>query len=68
MTHKTLDPATARRVPQAAQGRMVSRPVIASAMCQMEAPDLGEQGAIGRPCAGFLVCRAKHNTLPQRRP
>jgi hypothetical protein len=45
MAHEPRDPATARRVPQAAQGRMDSRPAIAPAMCQMEAPDLGEQGA-----------------------
>ena len=45
MAHEPRDPATARRVPQAAQGRMDSRPAIAPAMCQMEAPNLGEQGA-----------------------
>jgi hypothetical protein len=53
MAHEPRDPATARRVSQAAQGRMDSRPAIAPAMCQMEAPDLGEQGAIGRLARAF---------------
>jgi hypothetical protein len=57
MAHEPRDPATARRVPQAAQGRMDSRPAIAPAMCQMEAPDLGEQGAIGRLARAFCLPR-----------
>jgi hypothetical protein len=65
MAHKTLDPATARRVPQAAQGRLVSRPAIAPAMCQMEAPDLGEQGAIGRLARAFWP--AAPSIIPRRR-
>jgi hypothetical protein len=48
MAHEAFDPATARRVPQAAQGRVDPRRAIASTMCQMEALDLGEQSAIGR--------------------
>jgi hypothetical protein len=63
--HETRDPATAHRVPQAAQGRVDSRPAIASAMCQMEAPDLGEQSAIGclarafRPAAPSIISRRR---------
>ena len=51
--HKALDAATARRVPQAAQGRVDPRRAIASTMCQMEALDLGEQSAIGRLARAF---------------
>ena len=46
--HKALDAATARRVPQAAQGRVDSGRATAAAMHGVEAPDLAQQGAIGR--------------------
>src|SRR5450631_1618745 len=65
MAHEPRDPATARRVPQAAQGRMDSRSAIAPAMGQMEAPDLGEQGAIGRLARAFWP--AAPGIKPRRR-
>jgi hypothetical protein len=72
MAHEPLNPATARRVPQAAQGRMDSWPAIAPAMGQMEAPDLGEQSTIGRlartfgPAAPSIIpCRRDAHDIAQ---
>ena len=67
MAHEPLDPATARRVRQSTLVRMDSRPAIAPAMYQMEAPDLGEQGAIGRLARAFRPA-APSITPPERRP
>src|SRR5207342_3549369 len=64
-THETLDTATAHRVPQAAQGRVDSRPAIASAMGQMEPADLGKQGAIG--CLARTFGPTAPNIIPCRR-
>ena len=65
MTHEAFDAATACRVPQAAQGHVDSRPAIAAAMGQMEAPDLGKQGAIG--CLAWAFWPAAPGIIPRRR-
>src|SRR5208283_3325254 len=65
MTHEPLDPATACRVPQVAQGHVDSRRAIAAAMGQMKAPNLGEQGAIG--CLAWAFGPAAPGIIPRRR-
>jgi hypothetical protein len=53
MTHEAFNPATARRLPKATQGRMNPRRAISSAMGQMEPPDLTKQDAISHLAWAF---------------
>src|SRR5271157_1571493 len=65
MTHEPFNAATACRVPQAAQGRMDPGYAISATMGQMDSPDLGQQGAIGRfarafgPAAPSIIARRR---------
>ena len=65
MTHEAFDAATARRVPLRVQGRVDPGCAISAAMCQMDPPDLGQQGAIGRLARAFRP--ATPGIIPRRR-
>src|SRR5262245_50283607 len=66
MPHETFNAATACLLPQVAQGHVDPWRTIAAAMGHMEAPDLGEQGAIGqlaqafRPAAPGIIARRRN--------
>ncbi len=57
------DAAAARRVPLRVQGRVNSGRAIWATMCQMDPPDLGQQGAIGRlaraPTTSGIIARRR---------
>ena len=72
MAHEAFNTATARHVPQAAQGRVDSRRAITSAMSHMEPPDLTQQDAIGRLAQAFgpaapsiIPCRRDAHDIAQ---
>ena len=53
MTHEACDAATARHISPGAQGRVDHGRAIPAAMCHMDSPDLGQQGAIGHLTRAF---------------
>jgi hypothetical protein len=61
--HQTFNAAAARRVPLRVQGRVNSGRAIWATMCQMDPPDLGQQGAIGRlaraPTTSGIIARQR---------
>ena len=65
MTHEAFNAATARRVPQAAQGRVNPGRAISSAMGQVEPADLAKQSAIGRLAWAFRA--AAPGIIPRHR-
>src|ERR1700731_4217355 len=65
MTHEAFDAATAHHIPPGAQGRVDPGRAIAAAMCHMDPPDLGQQGAIGRLAQTFRP--AAPGIIPRRR-
>ena len=65
MTHEAFDAATAHHIPPGAQGRVNPGRAIVAAMCHMDPPDLGQQGAIGRLAQTFWP--ATPGIIPRRR-
>jgi hypothetical protein len=65
MTHDAFDAATAHHIPPGAQGCINPGRAIAAAMCHMDPPDLGQQGAIGRLAQTFRP--ATPGIIPRRR-